>query len=369
VTPRVGVNLLWCLPGLVGGSEEYITRQLAGVSDVELVLFAVRGFAEAHPELRDRFPIVTAPLDGRRRGVRVAVEHTWLPAKTREGRLHLLHHAGGTLPRPQPAPGLVTIHDLQYLAYPQYFGRLKLAWLVSAVPAAVHHAVAVTVPSEYVKSTVVTAFDCPPERVVVVPHGYEPPFQRPDLGELRARYGVSGRCILYPAITHPHKNHVFLVRAFAALGPGYDDVVLVLLGGSGSAADAVSAEIERRGLTERVIRPGRVHDADRDGLYRVATVMAFPSLYEGFGAPVLEAMALGCPVVAANTTALPEVVGDAGVLVDPASAEEWRDALARLLDDDAERGRLGEAGRQRAARFTPATSAQALLDAYRLSLR
>jgi alpha-1,3-rhamnosyl/mannosyltransferase len=369
VTSRVGVNLLWCVPGLVGGSEEYITRQLAGVTDVELVLFALRGFASAHPELGERFPIVTAPIDGHRRSVRVASEHTWLAVRTRERRLDLLHHAGGTLPRPQPAPGLVTIHDLQYLSYPQYFGRLKLAWLVSAVPSAVQHAVVVTVPSEYVKGTIVSAFDCPPEHVVVVPHGFEASAEPTDVGALRSRYGIRGRSILYPAVTHPHKNHVLLLQAFAALGPEYRDVVLVLLGGSGLAADAVTSEIERLGVSDRVIRPGRVPAADRDGFYRVATLTAFPSLYEGFGAPVLEAMALGCPVVAARATALPEVVGAAGMLIDPAAVDEWCATLATLLDDEAERSRLIEAGRRRAARFTTTASAAALSDAYRLALR
>jgi alpha-1,3-rhamnosyl/mannosyltransferase len=373
VSERVGVNLLWCLPGLVGGSEEYVARQLAGVADagpddVDLVLFAARGYSDAHPELTGRLPIVTAPLTGSRRSVRVAFEHTWLPARAREWRIDLLHHAGGTLPRPQPAPGLVTIHDLQYLSYPQYFGRLKLAWLASAVPAAVEHAVTVTVPSEYVKATVVDAFNCPGERVAVVPHGLGARIDAPAApDDLRARYGIAERFILYPAITHPHKNHVLLVRAFVALGPRYDDVALVLLGGAGAAEGAVRAEIERLGVSDRVIRPGRIPAADRDGLYRLATVLAFPSQYEGFGAPVLEAMAYGCPVVAARAAALPEVVSDAGLLLDSASVDEWRDVLGALIDDESERGRLAAAGRRRAAHFTAAASARALLDAYRLS--
>ncbi len=371
----VGVNLLWCVPGRVGGSEEYLARQLVGVAerqpdDVELTVFALRGYADAHPEVAAAFPVVTAPIDGRRRSVRVGFEHTWLVARGREWHLDLVHHAGGTMPRPQPAPGVVTVHDLQYLSYPEHFGRLKLMWLASAVPAAVHHAAAVTVPSEYVKGTVVSAFGYPAERIVVVPHGLDPSVGAAEVDEaaLRHRYGIPGRSILYPAITHPHKNHVLLLRAVAALGPGYDDVAVVLLGGSGAAAAEVSAEIDRLGLARRVVRPGRVPAADRDGLYRVATVLAFPSAYEGFGAPVLEAMALGCPVVAADATALPEVVGDAGMLVDPGSVDAWRDALARLLDDDQERRLLVAAGHRRAAAFTASESARALLDAYRLSL-
>ena len=362
MTPAIGVNLLWCVPGQVGGSEEYLARQLSALDpdDVDLTLFALRGYAEAHPGLAARFPIVTAPTNGHRRPVRVAFEHTWLPARARERRLRLLHHAGGTMPRAQPVPGMLTVHDLQYLRYPEFFGRVKLAWLASAVPSSVARAVGVAVPSEFVKVTVVDAFAYPAERIVVVPHGVDP---RPPVAPLP----VAGRVIVYPAITHPHKNHVTLLRAVAALGPGYDDVLVVLLGGDGLAAGAVTAEIERLGLGGRVRRPGRVPDAERDAWYATATLLAFPSLYEGFGAPVLEAMSAGCPVVAADATALPDVAGGAAVLVEPADAEAWTVALRRLLDDGAERQRLAEAGRRRAAELSATASARALLGAYRLA--
>jgi glycosyltransferase involved in cell wall biosynthesis len=159
-----------------------------------------------------------------------------------------------------------------------------------------------------------------------------------------------------------------LLRAFASLPTGCADTRLVLLGGAGTADDDVTAEIDRLGLDRRVVRPGRVPDDDRDGLYRLATVTAFPSLYEGFGAPVLEAMAFGCPVVAADATALPEVVGDAAVLVEPFDEHAWTAALTRVLGDTAERDRLAAAGKARAARFTAVASAHALVAAYRLAL-
>jgi alpha-1,3-rhamnosyl/mannosyltransferase len=143
------------------------------------------------------------------------------------------------------------------------------------------------------------------------------------------------------------------------------DLGLVLLGGQGRAEPDVAGAITRLGLADRVVRPGRVSDADRDGCYRAALATVFPSRYEGFGAPVLEAMDVGCPVLAADATALPEVVGDGGWLLPPTDVDAWAAALARVRDDGDERARLAAAGRSRAARYPGAVSARALLAAYR----
>ena len=143
---------------------------------------------------------------------------------------------------------------------------------------------------------------------------------------------------------------------------GGPDLVLVLLGAAGAADDAVSEAIETLGVGDRIVRPGRVPAADRDGLIALAEALVFPSEYEGFGAPVLEAMALGTPVVCSDRAALPEVAGDAAVVLPP-EVEAWADALAKVA---AARDELVERGRQRAARYTVAASGRALEAAYRL---
>jgi len=369
---KVGVNLLWLRTGVVGGSEAYLCRQLEGLAelappDLELTVFALPAFAPAHREIT--VPIRVAPLGPGRRAARVVAESTWLARATRN--LDLVHHGGGTVPALTTAPAVLTVHDLQYLSIPATFSAAKLAYLRVVVPRSVRRASVVCVPSEFVAATVVDGLGAARDKVVVVPHGLPASaLGRPATGEaeLRRRLALPGPTVVYPAITYRHKNHAVLVEALARLAPSWPDLRLVLLGAPGPAEQDLVALVARRGLGGAVVRPGRVSDADRDGLYALATAMAFPSRYEGFGAPALEAMARGCPVLAADATALPEVVGDGGRLLDPDDPDAWAGALAALASDAAERARWAAAGRTRAARFTATRSAAALLGAYRAAL-
>ncbi len=344
---RVGVNLLWCLPGGVGGSEEYLARQLIGLRDVapeiDATLFVVPGYAAAHRDVAARHPLVVSSLDARRRSRRVLAETTWLPPRL--AGVDVVHHGGGTVPPRSPGPVLLTIHDVQYRTFPEYLTSVKRQYLRLAVPRSVRHADVVAVPSEYVRRTILGSYRIAPERVVVVPHGVDSPTAITPADELRERYGLGSRpYVIYPALTHRHKNHRFLLDLLA--GPWNDpDLALVLLGGRGLVEDEVAGEITALELGPRVIRPGRVPAADRDGLLAAAEALVFPSEYEGFGAPVIEAMALGTPVVCSDRAALPEVAGDAA-LVRPLELDAWKGALdeVRARRDRARRGRSGAGG-------------------------
>lgn len=368
MTVDVAVNLLWCVRGKVGGSEQYLARQLEGLgaqaTEFEPTIYCLASFAEAHPELTDRFATVTAGIDGTDRARRVFAEHTWLARRTRSA--DLVHHGGGTAPSRGGRPIVLTVHDLQYETFPGYVSATKLRYLRTMMPRSVARAAVVAVPTEYVRGTVIGRFGLDPERVVVVPHGVEP-----DLGararaaaELRIEYGLGdGRVLVLPAITHPHKGHRFLLDVLARHWPD-PDLRLVFLGGPGAADAAVRRDVDDRGLADRVVFAGRVADADRDGLIRLADALVFPSEYEGFGAPVVEAMALDTPVICSDQPALSEVVADAGVVL-PLDHEAWADALERL-DRDGED--LRAAGRRRARDFTAVTSGAGLAAAYRRAL-
>ncbi|MDQ3752689.1 MAG: glycosyltransferase family 4 protein [Actinomycetota bacterium] len=370
---RVGLNLVWMVPGTVGGSESYLTRLLSGLaegsSELDFTVFALPSFAGAHPELARTFEVIYAPVSGRRKALRVAGENSWLAYQCRRRRLDLVHHGGGILPLVRWGASLLTIHDLQYLEHPGYFSATKLQYLKRMVPRSIRASRFVLTPSEFTRSLVVERMQVNPDAVVVIPHGIGPVVERYPGGDLRSRYDLPGPFFLYPAFTYPHKNHLVLIEAFTAVLKDHPDLRLVLTGGKGSAEAAVFDRVHALGVSAQVKRLGYISHDDLDSLYLEATATTFPSRYEGFGAPVLEAMARGCPVIAADAAALPEVIGRAGRLVAPDDVEGWAGAMNELIDNDGLRRSLSTAGVERARRFTWSHAAGLLQDTYRLALR
>ncbi|MGH2778023.1 MAG: glycosyltransferase family 4 protein [Actinomycetota bacterium] len=368
---KVGINLLWLVPGVVGGSETYTTRLLHGLversSEIDYTLFALPQFADAHTDLAKSLKIAFAPVTGHWKSFRIAGENSWLAAQSRRRHIDLLHHAGGTVPLVRGTRSVLTIHDLQYLYYPEYFTKPKLNYLKKMVPRSAEAARLILTPSEFSRRTVIERLNIDPSIVVVVPHGISPRTMRAS-GDVRERYGISGRYFLYPAITYPHKNHLVLIDAFAKVLEHYPDTMLVLTGAKGSMEVRIAKEVAKLGIHDKVLRLGYIPSADLDALYMEAEAMTFPSRFEGFGAPVLEAMARRCPVIAANATATPEVVEDAGILVSPDNSDQWAQAMAYLLTDDVRREELAESGLARAGEFTWSRAADVLEDSYRHAL-
>ena len=369
MTLRVGVNLLWLRTGQVGGSQEYLLRQLTGLCEMndnefDVTLFVQPGFAQHHEQLAKMYRCVEAPKHRGMRVLRILLEQTWLAVKAR--KFDLMHHGGGTMPRFAGRRTVLTIHDVQYLSFPENFSRVRLAYLSRIVPRSVDRASIITTPSEYVRQKLVTEFMISPAKVKVVRHGIDDQLGRSATSEqeLRQRLRLENKIVLFlPAVTHPHKNHKFLLQLMKSHWVD-KNLVLVCAGGKGRGEVEFMREVRRLNLDERVVRLDRVVDDDRDGLLKLAEALVFPSLYEGFGAPVIEAMQLETPVIASDCAALPEVVGDAGVVV-PLDLNLWASALNTVA---IRRDTLIAAGKVRAINFSIANSGKDLAQAYRAAM-
>jgi alpha-1,3-rhamnosyl/mannosyltransferase len=366
--PRIGINLMWLRPEAAGGAEEYTIRLLRALDErsrdvVDITLLGNRTFPEAHPELAERFRTAIAPIDGGSRAARIAAESTWLPREAARERLHLVHHLNNVVPWLRNRPSVLTIHDLRPIELPETLGRAQGAYLRARFRPSVRGASVITTPSAFVRETVIELLGADPDRVHVVSAPLFTPAQSGSAGS-----SGDGRSFLYPAITNPHKNHRTLLTAFAKVVATRDDAVLVLTGAPGSADTGVTRMIEQLGLTANVRRLGRVPPEKLEALFRESAAVAYPSTYEGFGLPLAEAMSLGCPVIAADRTALPEVLGGAGILVGADDVDGWAEAMLRLLDDGTLRAELRAAGRERARTFSPEEAARRQIAAYRLAL-
>ena len=373
---RVGVNLLWLVPGVVGGSERYAVNLLSKLverDDIEVSAFALPSFASTYPELAAAAHSVIAPLPGGRHVVRrVVVENAWLPRQFGEQRIEVAHHLGGLLPR-CPVPAVVTLHDLQYLAYPEYFSAAKRRYLQFSQGRSLRRASSVTAISAFTREDAIQAFNLDPAKVVVIPPVVTPIQIPDDAARTRAELGISRDFVFYPAAAYPHKNHETLLRAFARVVADGHDIDLVLTGATGAGAwgsahatsPRVTALAAQLGVSDRVRALGYVSTAQLAALYSGTVVLAFPSRFEGFGLPVAEAMSAGCPVIAADATALPALVGDGGVLVDPDDVDGWAREMARVIGGPVVRKELADAGRARFAELAAADSVERLVDVYR----
>lgn len=285
------------------------------------------------------------------------------------GHCDIFHSPDFTLPPLGSARGVVTVHDLSFLRLPQCADPGLRAHLSASVPRAVASAHRVLADSMHTRDDLVDLLGVPAQKISVVYAGVEARF-RPvrDLVQLRrvqAQYGLPELFILFVGTIEPRKN---LSRLIAAYGDLRRQTALphqlVLCGAKGWLSDDIYRQVREEGLDEDVIFPGFVADEDLPALYTLADLFAFPSLYEGFGLPPLEAMACGTAVVAGNNSSLPEVLGSAALMVDAEDTGAITEAMAAALGNASLRVRLADLGRAQAARFTWQDAAQQLMRAY-----
>jgi glycosyltransferase involved in cell wall biosynthesis len=286
-------------------------------------------------------------------------------------RLDLYHGTNFKLHTNGRFGGVITIHDLWLDRYPQYSAKL-LGQRASfyRTRRAAHRARRVITVSEYSAQDIESLYGLPRERIVVIPNGvsedFRPIVDRQDRDAIRRRFGLSTeRFILFVGGADPRKNHQALLKAYALQSGRLGDWHLVLVGDIRHRFGDMQQTAMTLGLERRVHCTGRLPLTDVRLLYANADLFVFPSLYEGFGMPVLEAMACGAPVVTSNRTALPEVAGDAALLVNPEDTAELGDTLVRVLEDRALQSALREKGFERARQFTWEKAARRTLALYR----
>ena len=350
-----------------GGEETYtrnVIRALAAVDlDNDYTLFLSPPPPETPLPGAERMRrVVVQPRD---RLVRLLV--TFPLALARE-RIDVVH-AQNTVPPLSPAPAVVTVHDISYERYPQFFVAAEVRRLRLLMPLMVRRAAVVLTVSEFSRRDLMRRYGVPPDKVVVAPDAVDSSFRplhdEARLATVRARYGTGERFILCVGNVQPRKNLKTLIAAYVRLRrAGATRHKLVLVGRKTWLFDEIFAAARASGYADDLIFTDYVPDEDLVVLYNAADVFVYPSIFEGFGIPPLEAMACGTPVVTSNTSSLPEVVGDAALTVDPLDGEALAGAIATLLGDDELRAELSARGCRRAAIFSWESTARIILGAY-----
>jgi glycosyltransferase involved in cell wall biosynthesis len=363
---HVGLNLVFLVPGETGGMETY-ARAL--VPALVRAAPATRFTAFVGRDARD----VDLGIDRVVLGVRAANRADWvrgeqlgLPRAAARTGCDLVHSLASTAPAHGRFRRVTTVHDLNYAMVPDAHFGLRARGMRALVPLAVRRSHRVIAVSHSTRADLVRLLDADPAKIDVVPNGLGRPPTTPGTppATLRARLDLGDRRVLLClSAKRPHKNLTGLIDALAQI-PAERRPVAVLPGYPTPHEEELRGRAQERGVAADVRLIGWTSDADVEGLFALAGAFAYPSLYEGFGLPVLEAMARGVPVACADRSSLPEVAGDAALLFDPADPAAIARAIERLLGDHELAATLAEKGRRQAARFTWERAAEGTLAAY-----
>ena len=368
---RVGLNLAFLTPGTMGGLEVYsrhLAEALAARDDVSLTLFLSRPAAADRSWAELGRPVVLG-LDPGRRVDWVRADHGAVPRAASRAKVDVLHSLASTGPAFGRFRRVVTVHDLHYLVHPDAHFGVRGLGMRALVPLAVRGSHRVIAPSHATRHDLVERLGADPARIDVVPEGFG---QRLRPGarmspELERRLDTGRPIALTVSAKRPHKNLRRLIAAIARIPPERRPL-LVLPGYPTPHEHELRRDSERLGVARDVVFLGWVDAADLEALYAAADCFVFPSLYEGFGLPVLEAMARGVPVATSGRGSLAEVAGDAALLFDPENEDDIAAALGRLLGDGELASHLREAGLRRAAGFTWEAAAAGTVASYRRAL-
>jgi len=352
--------------GIHGYIYQLLDHLPVAAPDWHFSAFVGGGDLPAHSQLvakRTRWP-TERPV------VRIAWEQLAQPWQL--GSFDLVHELAFVAPLVMPRPFVVTVYDLTFIRYPERLTRVRRLYLRLLTGLSCQRARRVLAISQSTADDLVTLLKVPRAKIDLAIPGVEPHFQplpTAEVAQFRMTHGLPERFWLFVGTLEPRKNLPMLIRAYAAL-PANDRaaVHLILAGGVGWLSDDIVQTIERYGLTDTVHLPGYIADVELPLWYNAADAFLYPSVFEGWGLPVTEAMACGVPVIVSNVSALPEAVGDAGLQLAPNDEAAWTDALARSIRDSDWRADAGQRAKTRAARFTWAHTAEQTIQSYRRAL-
>ena len=318
-------------------------------------------------------PALTLPL-GQHRWRLGALTCQLLRASLVEGRLPAgdVYHATEHLLPWMARPSVMTVHDLIFERYPQHHTRANRAFLRVAMPLFVRRADAIIAVSQHTRRDLLEVYATPPQKVYVVEEGIDERFRpagEADIRRVKERYSIRRPYLLMVGTLEPRKNHALAFRALAQLKAEGRPHCLVAVGGGGWLFDAVQRQVESLQLSDDVIFAGHVADADLPALYSGADCFLMPSLYEGFGIPVLEAMACGAPVVCSKVSSLPEVAGEAARFIEPLTAEGLADAVRQVLSHPKMADKMLSDGMRQAGRYRWQRAADETVQVYRAAAR
>jgi glycosyltransferase involved in cell wall biosynthesis len=334
-----------------------VARALAQKNDIKLSLFYNQPGDAQLPAYLSHIPSKTVNIGNKpwRMGVWLSQMIHWSMDKT-FGATEIFHATNHLLAHFRHARTVYTLHDLIFLNYPEYHKAYNRWYLTLTMPLYLKAADMIVTPSECSKQDAIKYYGLPESKIKVIYEAPAPTFKPlinpTDLDRVRQTYHLPEKYILHVATIEPRKNLNRLLEAFKPLLVDWPDLKLVLVGKKGWLYESFFQHIHTLGLEECVIFPGYIEEVDLPAIYQLAKIFAFPSLYEGFGLGPIEAMACGTPVVSSNSSSLPEVVGEAGLQVDPIDTAALSTALRRLLEDSELHADLAQRGLIQAQKFS-----------------
>jgi glycosyltransferase involved in cell wall biosynthesis len=368
---HVGLNLIFLVPGETGGMEVVARELIPALLDqapagMRFTAFVNREAAADDGPWGELLPSVTVPVNARERVQWVLGEQTLLPLLAARARVELVHSMASTAPLWGRFRRVVTVHDLIYARFPEAHAGIRDKGMRVLVPGAARRSDRVIADSQSTREDLVELLGLARDRIDVVPLGLGAVRREQPLPErdVRTHLELGERdVVLSLSAKRPHKNLLALIGALAQIAPERRPV-LVIPGYVTAHESELRARAAALGIAGDVRFPAWLSNAELEGLWSIARAFVFPSLYEGFGLPVLEAMARGVPVACSNASSLPEVAGEAALLFDPHDQAAIASAISRLLSDETLRARLQARGTARARQFTWERTARLTLESY-----